>query len=244
MTLSFNGKRILVTGGTRGIGKEIVLAFANTGAEVIATGRSETAPSWMDSYPAIRYEQLDLESSDWQRDVQRCLDRYETIDVCINNAGINKVSKIEALEPEDLDRILRVNLNAPIYIASLVAKKMIPTGSGHILNIGSIFGSVSRGGRNPYTASKAGLIGATKTMAIDLGPHGILVNCLSPGFIETELTRNVLGESGIREVEQRIPLQRLGRPKDLVPVILFLCSDLNTYLTGQNIIVDGGFTLE
>ncbi len=244
MTLEFYGKSVFVTGGTRGIGKEIVLAFSSYGAEVIATGRSKSPPSWMHKYHNIIYEQLDLESKNWEKDVKKCIDRYENIDICINNAGINKVSKIEELDPEDMNRILTVNLNAPIYISSSVAKKMIPRKSGRILNIGSIFGTVSRKGRNPYTASKAGLIGATKTMAIDLGPHGILVNSLSPGFIETELTKNVLGENGIMEVKQHIPLKRLGHPKDLIPVVLFLCSDLNTYLTGQNIIVDGGFTLE
>ncbi|WP_052502788.1 SDR family NAD(P)-dependent oxidoreductase [Halarcobacter anaerophilus] len=121
---------------------------------------------------------------------------------------------------------------------------MIKNKSGYIVNIGSIFGVVSKEGRNPYTASKSGLIGVTKTMAIDLGKYNVLVNSVSPGFVDTELTRQVLGEEGMLEMKSKVPMKKLAKVEDIVPSILFLTSKYNTYITGQNIIVDGGFTCE
>ena len=121
---------------------------------------------------------------------------------------------------------------------------MIENKQGSIINIGSIFGTVSKMGRSPYTATKSGIIGVTKTMAIDLAEHNILVNCVSPGFVDTELTRKVLSEEQMKIMSERIPMKRLANTKDITPIILFLCSEFNTYITGQNITIDGGFTLE
>ena len=244
MHISFDNKKVLVTGGTRGIGQKISQEFSNLGAEVIITGTKVESPEWIKNIPSISYEKLEISQGNWHQEVDTLIEKHDGFDICINNAGINKVSRIEDLEKEDLDSILLTNLNAPIYITSKVSKKMIEKKSGYILNIGSIFGSVSKQGRNPYTASKAGLIGATKTMAIDLGEYGILVNTVSPGFVNTELTRTVLGQEGMKEMSSRIPLKKLAKVEDIVPIILFLCSKYNTYITGQNITVDGGFTLE
>ncbi len=244
MNISFENKKVLVTGGTRGIGKQIALKFASCGAQVVITGTSESSPKWILNTSSILYEKLYIGQSDWHSEVNGIIRKYEGFDICINNAGTNKVSKINELEEDALDSILMTNLNAPIYIASKVSKNMINNQYGFIINIASIFGVVSREGRNPYTASKAGLIGATKTMAIDLGQYGILVNSISPGFVDTELTRNVLGENGITEMEARIPLKRLASVDEITPMILFLCSEYNTYITGQNIVIDGGFLLE
>lgn len=244
MDIRFDDKHVLVTGGTRGIGQSIARAFAELGADVLITGTKEDAPRWLDDAKGISYAQLEIGAPGWHRHFDDVLQARRSFDICINNAGVNKLSRIEALDHEELDRILSINLNAPIHIASQVAKQMIEHGYGRIINIASIFGSVSKSGRNPYTASKAGLIGATKTMAIDLGAHGILVNAVSPGFVDTKLTREVLGEAGMQEMQARIPLQRLAQVEDIVPMILFLCSDYNTYITGQDITIDGGFTLE
>jgi len=244
MKIDFKNKKVLVTGGTRGIGQKIAQEFENNGAIVIVTGTNDVAPAWIEKTATIAYEKLQIGDNDWHKRVDEIIQKYEGFDICINNAGINKVSNIDELQKDDLDSILLTNLNAPIYIASKVAKEMIKKRYGYIINIGSIFGSVSKKGRNPYTASKAGLIGATKTMAIDLGEYGILVNSVSPGFVDTELTRKVLGEKGMKEMSERIPLKRLAKVDDIVPTILFLCSEFNTYTTGQNITIDGGFTLE
>lgn len=243
MNINFKNKKVLVTGGTRGIGKEIASQYAILGAKVIITGTSKNKPI-LDN-ESIIYEQLEINSNNnWQKEIQNIIKKYDGFDICINNAGINKVSKIYNLEEKDLSSILLTNLHAPIYISSLVSKNMKIKNYGFIINIASIFGVVSKEGRNSYTASKSGLIGVSKTMAIDLGPYNILVNSVSPGFVDTQLTRKVLGEEGMKEMQERIPMKKLAKVQDIVPTILFLTSDYNTYLTGQNIIVDGGFTNE
>lgn len=243
MTFDFSNKKVLITGGTRGIGKAISLRFLKLNAKVIITGTNEEKP--LDIKDGIFYEQLQIdENLNWQDKVKEIVNKYDGFDICINNAGINKISRINELDKLSLDSILLTNLNAPIYISSLVSKRMVERKYGYIVNIGSIFGMVSKLGRTSYTASKAGIIGATKSMAIDLGEAGVLVNTVSPGFVDTELTRKVLGEKGMKEMQERIPLKNLAQVHDIVPMVLFLCSEYNTYITGQNITIDGGFTLE
>jgi len=243
MNIRFDNKKVLVTGGTRGIGKAIAEEFQKNGAFVVVTGTSETTPH--DLEENINYESLVIyQNTDWDKKVDAIVEKYNGFDICINNAGINKVNKIYETNKDDIDNILLTNLNAPIYITSAISKKMIENKYGYIINIASIFGVVSKTGRTPYTASKAGLIGVTKTMAIDLGEHNIFVNSVSPGFVDTELTRRVLGEDGMEEMKSKVPLKKLAQVTDIVPIVLFLSSDLNTYITGQNIVVDGGFTIE
>ncbi|RBQ32722.1 SDR family oxidoreductase [Arcobacter sp. FW59] len=242
MQFNFKNKKVLITGGTRGIGLEIAKAFEKLNAKVILTGTKDTFISKEFNYS---YEKLFIsEKYDWKNQVSSIIDKYDGFDICINNAGINKINRIEDTDYKDLENIIQTNLTAPIYISSLVSKRMIENKKGSIINIGSIFGTVSKMGRNPYTATKSGIIGVTKTMAIDLAEHNILVNCVSPGFVDTELTREVLGEEQMKIMSEQIPMKRLASIKDITPIILFLCSEFNTYITGQNITVDGGFTLE
>lgn len=247
MNVCFDNKKILVTGGSRGIGKEIALAFLSAGnCNLVITGKSENAPEWMESFPSsnLRYHQLDLSEKNWLGSFKKLVEELEGFDVCINNAGINSVHPVSEFPQEKIQEILSVNLEAPILITGVLSKYMAKNQYGRIVNIASIFGVVSKAHRSAYTASKAGLIGVTKTMALDLAPSNILVNAVSPGFIETDLTRQVLGESGIQEMTKRIPQGRLGRPTEIANYILFLASDFNTYMTGQNIVVDGGFVSE
>lgn len=238
---NFKEKKVLVTGGTRGIGYQIAKEFARYDAHVVITGTGEE----FKNDNILKYERLIADNNDqWYKDIECIVEKYNGFDICINNAGINKISNIDSIKLRDLQEIMLVNLTMPIYLTSVVSKYMIRNKSGYIINIASIFGVVSRSGRNPYTASKSGLIGATKTIALDLAKYNILVNSVSPGFINTELTSKILGESGINEVANKIPLGRLGKVEDIAPLVLFLCSHMNTYITGQNFIVDGGFSIE
>ncbi len=243
MKINFKNKKILITGGTRGIGKAIAQEYSKLKASVIVTGTSKEKPINMNSN--IKYEQLLIkDTTNWQSRIIEIIDKYDGFDICINNAGINKINKINKTKYSDINDILLTNLNAPIYISKEVSKKMIDQRFGHIINIGSIFGVVTKEGRNPYTASKSGLIGVTKTIAVDLAKFNIMVNCISPGFVNTKLTRNILGEKGMKKMKSKIPLKKLAKVSDIVPSILFLTSNYNNYITGQNIIIDGGFTLE
>lgn len=247
MNISFEGQCVLVTGGSRGIGKSVAEAFLENGAaQVVVTGKSETVPEWIDNHRegaggALRYFSLDLSNENWPDQFSGLMESVARIDVCINNAGINSIHNIYEFPIDKLREILRVNLEAPIAISGMVSKTMIERSYGRIINIASIFGVVSRGMRSAYTASKAGLIGTTRTLSIELARHNVLVNAVSPGFIKTELTSRVLGEDGIREMESRIPMARLGEVNEIANVVLFLSSRQNSYISGENVVVDGGF---
>lgn len=246
MLINFDRQKILVTGGSRGIGKEIAVAFLNAGdCRVVITGKLAEKPEWIESYSKrVEYLPLDLSSDDWMPVFEDVVERQDGFDICVNNAGINSVYLLADFPPEKVDEILKVNLHAPIVISGIVSRKMSERKYGRIINIASIFGVVTKSMRSAYTASKSGLIGVTKTMALDLAKDNVLVNVVSPGFIDTQLTRDVLGEHGMKEMAKRVPLGRLGEVKEIATHVLFLGSNLNTYMTGQNVIVDGGFVCE
>ncbi|PLA75533.1 SDR family oxidoreductase [Hydrogenovibrio sp. SC-1] len=249
MLISFRDQKVLVTGGSRGIGKQIALLFIESGCnQIVVTGQSKSIPDWITSFQKksieIQYHSMDLATTGWEDSFRKLVDEYDGFDVCVNNAGINSIHHLSEFPVDKIQEILKVNLQSPIIISGIVSKKMEKKQYGRIVNIASIFGVVSKEKRSAYTASKSGLIGVTKTMALDLASSKVLVNAVSPGFIETELTERVLGEEGIAEMKQRIPLNRLGKPQEIANYVLFLASDKNTYMTGQNITVDGGFVCE
>jgi NAD(P)-dependent dehydrogenase (short-subunit alcohol dehydrogenase family) len=166
----------------------------------------------------------------------------EKIDILVNCAGINIVAPFADISPDDFDRIHRVNLRAPLLLCRAVVPGMRTRQWGRIVNVTSIFGHVSRDGRASYSASKFGLDGLTAALAAEVAASGILANCVAPGFVDTEMTHGVLGEDGIREMEQRIPIGRLAQPDEIARLIRWLVSPENTYVSGQNILIDGGFT--
>ena len=247
MQIDFQDKTVVVTGGTRGIGAALVEAFIETGAKVYATGTdgvilnklNESARS--KSIP-IEYLHLDFSSTN---SVDNCLEtllELERVDVLVNNAGVNKIDTIDEITDHDWDWINAVNLRGPFFAIRALVPKMKSQKSGKIINVSSIFGVVSKEKRAAYSTTKWGLVGFTKAVALDLAPYNILVNAVSPGFVDTDLTRRILGEKGIKELKKQIPQQRLAGCKEIAKTVLFLASEHNTYITGQNIIVDGGFT--
>jgi len=236
----FSGKIALVTGGTRGIGKSIVKLLRESGCEVFYTGTRKSKETKNER----SYLQLDLSDVS---SIQRFLAQirsFPRIDILINNAGINIIEAIDEIKPENWNKVIAVNLTGPMLLMKEVVQIMKKNKTeGKILNISSIFGIVSRARRNAYSASKAGLIGLTRATALDLAPYGILVNALCPGFTMTDLTKSILSKEEIKQLCLEIPLGRFASEEEIAKSALFFCSDMNKYITGQTIIVDGGYTI-
>jgi 3-oxoacyl-[acyl-carrier protein] reductase len=244
--IDLTGRRALVTGGTRGIGAAIARALAAAGAEVTATASSEESRARAAAEPALAGIALvPVDLADRAATEAFAAERaQQPFDVLVNNAGINKIALAGDLDLADWDRIQAVNVRAPLVLSRALVGGMAEQGWGRIVNISSVFGDVSRSQRAAYTASKYALRGLTRTLALDYATRGVLVNAVAPGFIDTELTRAVLGADGMRAMAERVPLRRLGTPDEIARVVTFLASDANTYLTGQHLVVDGGFTSE
>lgn len=248
MEIAFHNRTVLITGATRGIGKQLADDFQRLGANLILTG---TRPDQIKKLnedvekrgqgQKFKYFCTDFSNEASLLDFVQELRKYDSIDVCINNAGINRINYIYDASLNDWDDILNVNLRAPFAILHDVSQIMKKHGYGRIVNVGSIFGVVSKEKRAIYSSTKAGLVGLTRAAALDLAPYGILVNCVSPGFVLTDMTRRILTEAEIKDLAARVPLGRMAVPEDISKVIVFLSSDLNTYITGQNIVVDGGY---
>lgn len=234
---ALSGHLALVTGGTRGIGKAIAMKLLSDGAEVIVTGTKKegVTPNGC-SYRAVNF----LNSESTEAFIAEIANRE--IDVLINNAGINKICPFDQLDSEDFDRIHQVNVRIPFLLCQSVLPHMRRKGWGRIVNISSIFGKISKEFRASYSASKFALDGLTAALAAEVAADGILANCVAPGFIDTELTRAVLGDTGISELVARVPIKRLGKPEEVAAFVVWLAGPENTYISGQNIAIDGGFT--
>lgn len=247
MKFDFRGQTVLVTGATRGMGKQFADDFAGLGAELILTGTDEETIERLnrearhDTQASRKYYAVDFTSPASLGFFLEAIEAYQRIDVCVNNAGINRINFIDETLPEDWKDMLKVNLDAPFMITRAVCRLMKKNRYGRIINIASIFGSVSRAKRSAYTTTKFGLRGLTVTSAIELAPYNVLVNSVSPGFVRTELTKKNLSEEEMSQLATQIPVGRFAEPDEISRVVVFLASSLNTYLTGQNIVVDGGF---
>lgn len=237
MSSALTGLSALVTGGTRGIGAAIARRLVADGASVIVTGTRPdgVAPNGC-VYRAIDFadrsaaEAFAAEVASWD------------LDILINNAGINKISLFDQLRVEDFDSIQAVNVRAPFLLCRAVLPGMRRKKWGRIVNISSVFGKISKELRGSYSASKFALDGMTAALAAEVAADGILANCVSPGFIDTELTRGILGDAGIAELVSRVPIKRLGAPEEVAAFVAWLVGPENTYISGQNIAIDGGFT--
>ena len=249
LNINLRKKTVLITGATSGIGAAIADDFMACGAKLILTGADdiETIKNLnekvqQNGYHQIKYIRVDFTDGTSFKNFFKILDEYEKIDVWINNAGTNRNNPIDKIRLEDFDLLMDVNLRAPLMITKYISKRMKNENYGRIVNIASIWSVKSRFGRTAYTITKAGLVGLTKTSAIELAPYNILVNAVSPGFTLTELTKNTLSEDEFKELKSLVPAKRFAEPREIAKLVLFLASDLNTYITGQNIIIDGGFT--
>lgn len=218
-------KRVFITGGSRGIGRATCETFAAHGWEVVAPTRQELELSDAASIEAF---------------VAKC--RGTAFDAIVNNAGINDIHCIEDVTDEEIERMMAIDLIAPIRLLRGLVPDMKRNGGGKIVNIGSIWAVVSKPGRALYSAAKNGVHGLTNTLAVELAPDNILVNTLCPGFTRTELTSKNNTPEQIAAIEKDIPMGRMAEPEEIARVAYFLCSEENTYLTGQKITVDGGFT--
>jgi 3-oxoacyl-[acyl-carrier protein] reductase len=219
--------------------------FQECNAEIIATGTDIKDLERLNeesSDKRTKYIHLDFTSNESVQRFLGFIDKQDRVDVLINNAGVNKIESIDKIEQDDWDWINHVNLRGPFQLTKAVSELMKKQGQGKIVNIASIFGVVSKSKRAAYSTTKWGLVGLTKATALDLASHNILVNAVSPGFVDTDLTRQILGEKEIEKLLDTIPQKRLAVAKEIAKTVIFLASDHNTYITGQNIIVDGGFT--
>ena len=226
MMINLEGKRALVTGGSRGIGKAIFDALEDAGANVISTS-------------TLAVDFTDDEST------RKFLDGLKElhIDILVNNAGICINNFIEDISYEDFRKVQKVNVDAPFLVTQAVIGNMKKNNYGRIVNISSIksIGSAER--RLAYATSKSALNGITRTSAVDLAPYNILVNSISPGFTNTELTASMLSKYDKEELMKRIPMKRFAEVEEIANAVLFFVSDKNTFITGQNIIIDGGYTI-
>ena len=240
MKISFKNKVVLVTGGEGGLGRSICNTFIKMGARVLVTTTKKKLTNKRSRKKT--YMQLNFNNKNSIQNFFNNLKKINKIDILINNAGINEPSSINEIDSNYLEEIYKVNLKGPILLTKEISKKMIKKRRGKIINISSIFGVVGRPGRSLYSATKFGLNGLTKSSALDLAKYNILVNSVSPGVINAGLTKKVLGAKEIKKIKKEIPLSRLGESSAVSNLICFLCSDLNTYITGQNFVIDGGYT--
>lgn len=235
---------VLVTGASRGIGRGIAIGLRNKGYTVIANyNKSEKQAMELKEQYDIDIYKADVTNRDEVKAmVQYCLDKYGKIDVLVNNAGITKDTLLMRMKKEDFEEVIDINLVGTFNVTKNVISYMLKARSGRIINISSVVGIAGNAGQTNYSASKAGIIGFTKSLAKEVASRGILVNAIAPGFIETDMTE-VLKDEIKDEIAKSIPLKRMGTSKDVANVVKFLVSEESSYITGQVINVDGGMLM-
>jgi 3-oxoacyl-[acyl-carrier protein] reductase len=244
-SLDLSGKTAFVTGSTRGIGLEIARTLHGAGAKVAIVGRKleqaqSVAGEWSERAAAVA---CDVARSDQvEAAIAAAESQLGPIDILVNNAGLTRDNILLRLTEDDWDAVLDANLKGAFHTSRAVIKGMMKRRSGRIINISSIVGLTGNKGQANYAASKAGLIGFTKSVAKEYASRNILVNCIAPGFIETDMTAS-LPDAARASLLEQIALGRLGRPEDVAGTVLFLASDLAAYITGQVLVVDGGMVI-
>ena len=242
--IDLSGRVALVTGASRGIGKAIAAKLAARGAYVIAAARGDNAKAVIDEIAAEgksgEFISLDVtEAGASQAAVAGVLEKHGRIDILVNNAGIAKDQLMLRMKRDDWDAVLATNLTAAFVLTQAVLKPMLKQRSGRIVSISSVVGQGGNAGQANYAASKAGIIGFSKAVALEVASRGITVNVVAPGLIDTDMTRAIT-ESAHEEWASKIPLKRLGSPADVAAAVCFLASDEASYITGQVLAVNGG----
>jgi len=245
---ALEGKVSLITGGARGIGKEIAMVFARNGSDIaICDVNLEEAEKTAQEIRDLGRESLAFktdvtDSSQVQDMVDKILDKFNKIDILINNAGITKDNLLLRMSEDEWDKVIAVNLKGTFVCTKLVSKVMLKQRFGKMVNLASIIGIMGNAGQANYAASKAGIIGLTKSVAKELASRNICVNAIAPGFIRTDMTSK-LPEEVQKKMLSAIPLARFGEAKDVADLALFLSSESSSYITGQVIQVDGGMVM-
>ncbi|MGD2136114.1 MAG: 3-oxoacyl-[acyl-carrier-protein] reductase [Gemmatimonadales bacterium] len=245
MNVDLSGKVAMVTGGARGIGHAVATHLYDAGAHVALTdlqGAAEAAEGFTAGGTAIGVEGDVSELAQVEATVKTVEDTLGPIDILVNNAGITRDGLLMRMGEDDWDLVLKVNLRGTFNATKAVSRGMMKRRWGRIVNIASVVGMRGNAGQGNYSASKAGVIGFTKSIARELAQRNVLVNAVAPGFIDTEMTKN-LSESVREELARQIPMGRLGGPDDVAKAVLFLASDLADYITGHVLVVDGGMVM-
>lgn len=247
--MRLEGKMALVTGASRGIGREIALELAREGASVAVNyaGSEAKALEVVDEIKAMGREafaiQADVSNSESVTDMAKeTIERFGKIDILVNNAGITKDNLLMRMKESEWDDVININLKGVFLCTKAVTRQMMKQRSGRIINISSIVGVSGNPGQANYVAAKSGVIGLTKTSAKELSSRGITVNAVAPGFITTDMT-DKLNEDVKTEMLKQIPLARFGEPKDIARTVIFLASEDSAYMTGQTLHVDGGMVM-
>lgn len=232
-------KKALITGANRGIGYSIAERLYIDGYEIYGTSTTgKEAPKF-----SSKWFKADFSTLEGINKFIKKLNQISDIDVLVNNAGINIIKSQEDVNINEYDKIQNINLRAPYLIIQHTIKNMRLNSYGRIVNVSSIWGEITKPKRSLYSTMKSGLLGMTRSLAAEYSSDNILINSISPGFVETELTKQSLSLDEKKQLLNQVPIGRFADPTEIAKVVSFLCSESNSYLTGQNIIVDGGFSI-
>ncbi|MDF1612493.1 3-oxoacyl-[acyl-carrier-protein] reductase [Stygiobacter electus] len=247
--MKLHNKKAIVTGGTRGIGKAIVKELVDNGCNVVFTYHSsdETAKKIEKEFSTENVKVYGIKAdatsfTQAEEVVKFTLEKFGSIDILVNNAGITKDNLLLRMSETDFDAVINANLKSVFNYTKAILKPFLSQKFGKIVNISSVVGIIGNPGQANYVASKAGVIGLTKSNAKELASRNINVNCVAPGFIETDMTEK-LNEQQRQAILSNVPIKRLGKPEDVAKAVLFLSSNDSDYITGQVIIVDGGLVM-